>query len=281
MPSELSTSGEALVLGRRLHFVSRGAGPAVLLVHGMGAASHAWDHLELEGFRLIAVDLPGCGRSELSLGPQGPHDLAYLLGELMRELGHKSFSVVGHSLGALIALELALLRPEHVRAAVLVDAAIRVSPAARLCNLPVAPEAAAAALEALPVPRALIRLYLRVIFGDRRRITQAAVEAYARTAGSPNYLSVQLAQIRGLLSWSPGDRIRSLRVPALVVWGERDPFVALEAGERFARSLPGARFVAIPGCGHAPAEECPAALTAAAVPFLAGRAPLPVRAVRT
>ncbi len=200
--------GEAVALGRRLHFVSRGAGPAVLLIHGMGAASHSWDRVELPGFRLIAVDLPGCGRSEGELGPQAPTDLATLLGELMRELGHESYSVVGHSLGALIALELALLRPEQVRAAALVDAAVRVSPAARLCNLPALPEVAAGVLEALPVPRALIRLYLRVLFGDRGRITEAAVEAYARTTASPHYLRVQLAQLRGLLAWSAGDRIR-------------------------------------------------------------------------
>lgn len=279
MPGERSISNEALVLGRRLHYVSRGAGPAVLLIHGMGAASHAWDRIELEGHRLIAVDLPGCGRSELVSGLQAPNDLAYLLQELMGGLGHRSYSVVGHSLGALVGLELALLRAESVRAAVLVNPAIRVSPAARLCRVPVAAAAAAAALEALPLPRALIRLYLQALFADRRRVTEAAVEAYARTASTPHYLRVQLAQLRGLFSWSPGDRIRSLRAPTLVVWGARDPFLPLPLGERFARSLPGARFVAIPGCGHAPAEECPGELCAAIVPFLAGCASL--RAART
>ncbi len=280
MAGEFCTSGEVVVLGRRLHYAARGAGPAVLLIHGMGAASHAWDRLALPDFRLIAVDLPGCGRSEVIDGPQAPNDLAFLLHELMRELGHRTYSVVGHSLGALVGLELALMRSEQVRAAVLVDAAIKVSPAAHLLNVPLLAEVAAAAGGALPVPRSLIRLYLHVLFGDPRRITEATIEAYARTTSNPHYLQVMVAEVKGLLAWTPGDRVKALRVPTLVAWGERDPFLPVASGERFASLLPGARFVAVPGCGHAPPDECPEVLGAIVGPFLRDQNALPIRAVR-
>ncbi|MEP6469182.1 MAG: alpha/beta fold hydrolase [Chloroflexota bacterium] len=61
----------------------------------------------------------------------------------------------------------------------------------------------------------------------------------------------------------------SLPMPTLLIWGDRDRLVPVDAGRRLARTIPDARFIAIPGAGHQAMWEAPEAFTAAVLPFLA------------
>lgn len=254
--------------GCRLHYLERGSGPPVLLVHGLGAAAHVWDAVELPG-RAVAVDLPGCGGSQPRHEPQGPAMLAGLLADFADEvLGDERFAVVGHSLGSLVAAELALLRPGRVRAAVFIDLPLRVPALARLPALPLVGELVFGLWSLGPVSRAAIRLYLGFLFGDRRKVTEATVEAYLRAASCPGYFPSVLAGLRGLAGWDGEERLRSLPVPVAVIWGTKDPIFPLALGRRLAQSLPGASFHPLEGCGHSPPEEAPDEVSAIVGAFL-------------
>jgi pimeloyl-ACP methyl ester carboxylesterase len=268
------TCGDAKVLGRRLHYVVRGSGAPVLLVHGLGATSFIWDAVDLPGFRLVAVDLPGCGGSEARPEATTLGDLAGILDAFMAEVSPGPYAMMGHSLGALICLEAALAHPDRVRAAVLIDAAIRLPRVARLGAAPGVGDLLFRLPDLVPLSRTAIRLYLSFVFGDRRRVTRDVVEAYARTAAAPGYYQAMLTGLRALSAWALGDRLATLQVPAAVVWGGRDRLFPPHLGRGFAQSLPGCSFQVIHDCGHSPPEEAPAELAARVRPFLDRHAPL-------
>jgi len=84
----------------------------------------------------------------------------------------------------------------------------------------------------------------------------AAVGDDAQAAAVRTIFAGSLANLPGL--YGPIERaLPSLSLPALVVWGDRDPFFPIAVGERTAASIPGARFEVLPGCGHLIPEEMP------------------------
>lgn len=103
---------------QRLDSSVTGAGPALLLIHGMGSASTAWKplipHLASE-FTVVTVDLPGHGKTPYAKG-QGmdPHSLALYALHEMSELGFENFHVAGNSLGGWVALETAATAPQRI-----------------------------------------------------------------------------------------------------------------------------------------------------------------------
>src|SRR5689334_22969362 len=112
--------------GAELHVDVVGEGRPVVLVHGLGLSGRLWTRMTEAlrgGNRLVLVDLRGAGRSreveksDLSIGRW-----ARDLGAVVRELGLERPVVVGHSLGAVVALKLALEEPERVGALVLLGA---------------------------------------------------------------------------------------------------------------------------------------------------------------
>jgi pimeloyl-ACP methyl ester carboxylesterase len=249
------------VLGRTLHVRTSGEGPTVLLVHGLGATSHIWDRFELPGYRLIAVDLPGYGFSEPRNGRQGPRELALLLDALMDQIAPDApFAVVGHSMGALAALELALAKPARLSAVALLDVPIELPMLARLSSAPLLGEAIFRLPALAPASRIVVRLYLSWLFGDASKVTSKVVDAYSRASGGSHYWSAMLAGLRGISDWAHGERLQGLAVPAVVVWGQEDPILPVAVGRRLAELIPGAEFVPLAGCGHSPAEEAPQAL---------------------
>ncbi len=116
------TSQTANVNGVRLHYVEAGSGPLVLLVHGFPESWYSWRHqltsLANAGFRAVAIDVRGYGRSS---SPLEVHDYRMLRlvadnVELVKALGETEAVIVGHDWGAPIAWTSALLRPDVFRA---------------------------------------------------------------------------------------------------------------------------------------------------------------------
>jgi pimeloyl-ACP methyl ester carboxylesterase len=108
----------------RLWYSDEGAAePPLLLVHGWGGDSRAWDSIPLADHRVIKVDLRGHGRS--SVPPKGyrPVDMARDLAQLAAQLRLRPVVAVGHSMGAQVVTALAVEYPETVSALVVVDPA--------------------------------------------------------------------------------------------------------------------------------------------------------------
>jgi 2-succinyl-6-hydroxy-2,4-cyclohexadiene-1-carboxylate synthase len=241
-----------------------GDGPAVLLLHGFTGRGTDWSPflraIHAAGHRTIVVDLLGHGRSDAPSDPAA-HAIerqAMDLATILRRIDAAPATVVGYSMGARIALRLAVTEPGMVRGLILespsagipepAERAARAAEDARLADRLERDglEAFLAMWEALPLFASERRLPAEVqarIHGVRRRNRPAGLAASLRGAGQ--------GSMEPLV-----DRLRSVACPSLVIAGALDP-VGLERSLVFARLIPSVRLLILPDHGHAPHRESP------------------------
>ena len=246
-----------------VRYVSEGKGPAVVLVHGLGASLSVWGENVgplARGRAVYAVDLPGHGKSEKpgTLRYDAVAGAHFLVG-LMDTLGLGSATLIGNSAGGLIAAVCALTYPRRVDGLVLVDSAGLGREMAwflRLASLPVLGE-----LMHLPNVRSTAAM-MRSIFHQPRQIQEALAEDLMRARNDPRAKRSTLEAARSAISLM-GLRSRMLVLhklrdflkPLLIVWGEEDRILPVSHARRAARALPHIPVHVIPGCGHWPQME--------------------------
>ncbi|MDJ0383589.1 alpha/beta fold hydrolase [Streptomyces sp. G-G2] len=264
----------------------KGAGEPVLLLHGIGHHFQAWrpvSDILAADHDVIAVDLPGFGASAPL--PDGvSYDLATVapvLGSLCAALGVERPHVAGNSLGGLLALEMG--RIALVRSVTALSPAGFWSAGERRYAF-AALRAMRAGAHSLPRP-ALERL-------SRSAAGRAALTGtiYARPARrSPDAVVAETMALREATGFEPtlaaGGSVRFTHdvpgLPVTIAWGERDRLLLRRQGVRAKHTIPGARLVRLPGCGHVPMNDDPALvarviLDTARTPLPAGSARLPV-----
>lgn len=267
-----------------VRYLAAGDGPPLILLHGVGDNAFDWSWVMpalARTHRVYAPDLPGSGGSA---GPRGndysPASFERFLAAFMDALEVENTAVVGNSLGGLVGLRLALNDPDRVTALVLLAGAglgRKVSPALRSLALPGYGRLAVAWGKRPPgaAQRALARATL--LFGSPRRIPAKWLKEQYDLARRPGFLKGQLATVRAqvgirgqreiLLS-----RLPSLRVPTLVVWGERDRVLPPDQAREAVSRIPDGSLELIPDCGHLPQVERPDRVAEILVRFLNKRA---------
>lgn len=264
-----------------LELGGEGEGPPVVLLHGFGASVFSWrkvaPELAAAGFRVVALDLAGFGYSgrpvdRAAYTPAGQAAVvAEVLERLGPELGTAPVHLVGHSFGGGVALSLAASRPELVRSLVLADTTLPTHSRAPRAGWPLYRPVAYLLLRTVGLRRWFVRRALELAFHDDALVTPELVDAYRERLLYRGPASAY----RSLTGPLPRERLAvdltAIGVPTLVVWGEEDALIPVEAGRRAAGRIPGARFTSLPECGHLPMEECPEALLGAALGFLGSR----------
>jgi pimeloyl-ACP methyl ester carboxylesterase len=255
----------------------RDTDPPLVLIMGLAAQMIFWDdafceQLARRGFFVVRFDNRDVGQStkvdhlgkpnvldlmqalQQRRAPSAPYGLADMADDtlgLMDALGLESAHVCGASMGGMIAQVLALRHPDRVRSLTSIMSST---------GDPSLPQAGPPVLALLlqPAPR------------DQASYLDYSVQLW-RTIGSPGFPFDETAvRERAALAWERGlhpagvlrqllailadgsrrERLRSLKVPALVIHGEDDPLVPIAGGEDTAASIPNARFVRIAGMGH-------------------------------
>src|SRR5918999_55781 len=262
----------------RLAYVELGAGGMpVLFLHGLGGNWTAW--LETlpsvaRGRRVVAVDLPGFGKSPPASDGISISGYARTIERFCDEIGLERFVVVGSSLGGWVAAELALRVPSRVAALVLADAAGIVP--TRLERTKVVGMMRGAALGAPLAPRfrrsiasrpRLRKMALKYTIADPSGLAADFVYMALPEAPDPGFEPAFTAARR---SWSDAwcDRLTEIDCPTLIVWGERDSLLPVRHGREFARRIRGSRLRVIRGAGHLPMVERPTEVNAALLEFL-------------
>ena len=252
---------------RLLHRLVHGSsGPPVLLLHGLGSRAADWMpqiQVLAPHYRVLAVDLPGHGASPLPPGSLTIEAMADAAAAVAAAVCTAPAHVVGLSLGACVAIRLALQAPEHVRSLTLVSPFARVSAggpadlvriARRLLLLGTAPMPTLAA----HVARGLFP------WPDQRALYDAAAASLAATSRRG-----YAAALRALARFDARGQLAAIRRPTLVVAGDRDRVVPLGAKLRVASAIPGAQMVVVPASGHATPYDQPAAFNRVLLEFLA------------
>lgn len=270
-PDSIERPGALFYLrGLGLHFFDRGAGAAVLLVHGFGGSTYSFRY-QLgplsEHFRVLALDLPGFGYSDRPTDLDLSHTAhVERLREFLDRMGVERATVIGHSMGGAIAMRLAALYPQRVERLVLAAAA---APDERF-NLPLYP----LVRPLLPIPLAVVwssprrlrRSVERVVY-DRAFITDELWREYfrpMRLRGTAASLIKLMGDVRRDEPVDPA----TVAHRSLLLWGEADTAVPLRVAHRLHATMPDARLEVVPRAGHLVLEEQPQASTAAILRFL-------------
>jgi len=249
--------------GHRLFYSDQGeaGGPALLLLHGAAGSHLVWPAplRRLAGARVLGLDLPGHGRSD----PPGRRAIGHYAGAVMafvEALGPRDLIIAGHSMGAAIALTVAVEPPAALRGLVLLSAGARLRVGDALLGGSLADfEAAADFIVDNGFAAAPAEL--------RRKVRAAILETGAMTTYG-DFLACNHFDARA--------RLAGIDLPALVIAGAADRLVPARAAEALASGLPHGRLARLESAGHFSMLERPdevAALTAAFLAQTAGSLP--------
>jgi pimeloyl-ACP methyl ester carboxylesterase len=251
--------------------------PAIVLLHGTSASLHTWEgwvRTLKKTRRVITFDLPGFGLTGPFAGQYAAEDYrgdtyARFVLDVLDALKVNSAVIGGNSLGGEVAWRAVTLAPSRFTRLLLVDASgYAFTPGSiplgfRIARIPMFNR-----LGEHLLPRALVAASVANVYADDARITEALVDRYYELTlreGNRHALGLRLQQLE------PGaatERLKSISVPTLVLWGGEDQLIPVENARRFASDIAGARVVVLDGLGHVPQEEDAARSLAPVLDFL-------------
>lgn len=226
-----------------LHVSEAGQGPAALVLHGGGGPASVQSIIDrlAQNHRVVAPTHPGWDETPRPEWFDGVDDLVETYLDLIEDLDLKDVLVVGSSFGGWLASEIAIRDRGHRLSSLILIDAIGPNIAGHQINFrPSGPLPTRTAVDAGPpiIPAAA---------------NIAALQAYT----GPTLADPKLFH-----------RLSRINVPTLVLWGENDVVVTPAFGDAYAAAIPDAHFVLVPGAGHIPTREEPAATFAAIDSFL-------------
>jgi pimeloyl-ACP methyl ester carboxylesterase len=255
--------------GHRVTYRRSGWGPLLVLIHGVTSSSETWSEVIeplAEHYTVVAPDLLGHGASAK---PRGDYSLgAYASGlrDLLSALGHDRGTIVGHSLGGGVAMQMAYQYPERCERMVLVSSGglgREVHLLLRAATLP-GSELVLPLLAAGNVTGAAgaVGAFLRR-FGLRAGADLDEMWRGFTSLGDVGAREAFIHTLRGLID-PGGQRVNATdrlylaeRMPTLLMWGERDPIIPVRHGRAAAEQIPGSRLEVFPGAGHFPYRDEP------------------------
>jgi pimeloyl-ACP methyl ester carboxylesterase len=267
--------------GRWVNVVELGDGPPVVLVHGLSGCWQNW--LETlpalaETHRVIALDLPGFGSSEMPRDPITISGYGRLLDELCDALDVDAAAVIGNSMGGFVGTELALAFPQRVERLVLISAAGISSDAVRREPLLAAGRAfamtagwVATRQEAFARRPRLRRIALQLVARHPEQLSAPLAYELMRGSGRPGFLPA----LEACLAYPIRDRLPEIACPTLILWGENDHVIPVKDADRFERLIPNTRKVVLPDTGHVSMLERPELVNALLQRFLEEEPPAP------
>jgi len=264
LAKENAQTGVAEVNGTKLYYETAGEGPAIVLVHGGLVDSRQWND-QMKEFakrhRVVRYDLRGFGRS--AAAPQ-PFSHIEDLRALMDFLKIERATVVGLSLGGIIAADFALEHPERVDRLVLVGAGLRG--------------------DKQPPDKDALKAYEAATKGMAEEFVNITMKSGLYTTvreGTPAYTRLRqmmLENFKAVPTFAPGflkypvqptiERLGQIKAPTLVIIGSDDAQSLKNIADTLAAGIPGARKVVIPGASHHPPVERPNEFNKAVLSFL-------------
>jgi len=256
-----------LVHGQRIAYLDVGEGPSVILIHGFGGSMWQWEyqqHALSQHFRVLTLDLPGAGLSDKPEIDYRPDQMLDFVVGFMDAVKTPQATLVGNSMGAGLAIGMALAHPTRVDKLVLVDGLPQhimeklTSPSVRRALETSAPSWLVSFGSWL-FGGLMIESVLKEFVHDPALLTPAVVERSNRNRQRPGLIKPIMAVRENLPLWESGfaTRIGEITHPTLVLWGEEDRVFPVAVGIEIHQTIKGSRFIRIPQAGHIPQWERP------------------------
>lgn len=262
--------------GVSVHLRDQGPGDdphPIVLLHGTASSLHTWEGWVAalkSQHRVVSLDLPGIGLSgQFSDDDYRIEHYAHFMEDLLNQLSIKHAILVGSSLGGRIAWETAVARPDLVYRLVLIDST----------GYPDEGESPPIIFQMAKIsvfrwliehvtPRSFIKKNLMQAYGDPRKLTSDLVDRYYELflrAGNRRAFILQFEQEPD----NDSDRIRTIAIPTLILWGGLDHVVPVPDAKRFHHDIVNSQLIVFNDLGHVPQEEGPAQTVKALEYFLA------------
>lgn len=247
------------------------------MIHGFGASSIHWRKNIPEfaaSYSVFAIDLLGYGKSAKPT-PGKPLDYTFetwgeqVLDFCQQVVGQPAF-LVANSIGCVVAMQTAVLAPDWVRGVALLDCSLRLLHDRKRQTLPWYRNIPTPYIQKVLGYRPLIQLFfkqlarpqsvkniLRQAYGRKDEVTDELVSLLLAPAFDPGAVDVFLAFIRYSQGPIPEDLLPQLNCPALILWGQVDPWEPIELARSYADYPAVEEFIELEGIGHCPQDEAP------------------------
>jgi pimeloyl-ACP methyl ester carboxylesterase len=267
-----------LVQGQRIAYLDVGEGPPVILIHGFGGSMWQWEyqqHTLSQHFRVVTLDLPGAGLSDKPEIDYRPDQMLDFFLGFMDAVKIPQATLVGNSMGAGLAIGMALEYPTRVAKLVLVDGLPQhvmeklTSPSVRRALETRAPDWLISFGNML-FGGLMIESVLKEIVHDPALLTPAVIERSNRNRQRPGIIKPIMAVRENLPLWESefAVRVGTITHPTLVLWGEEDRVFPIAVGEELHQIIKGSQFIRIPKAGHIPQWERPDVVNQELITFI-------------
>jgi pimeloyl-ACP methyl ester carboxylesterase len=282
--------GFARTNGIRMFFVEEGQGPLVLLCHGFPESWYSWrnqiEPLAAAGFRVVAIDLPGYGRSDK---PDVTYDLMWLtdcFAGLIESLGHEQAVLAGHDWGGLLVWPFARLHPDKTAGVIGLNVPDLPRPPVPTTEFfrQIGSDKHSYILffqkryQAEEVIEADIDGFIKGILKEsvtvqKEVFTDEVLKVYADTFRPKGAITPPIEYYRNMdRNWEllePYDDTK-IEVPCLMICAEGDPVLPPSLADGMDARVPDVEIVTIPECGHWTQQEQPTATTKHMLAYLQG-----------
>ena len=253
------------VAGSKVNYVEMGEGEPLVFVHGLAGCWQNW----LENIphfarthRVIAIDLPGFGESELPLEQITIPGYGRFVDAFLECIGVDRAAIVGNSMGGFISAEVAVSHPDRVSKLALVSAAgvmtVRTAQLAIAKRLARSFHMSAARVlsrrETIVRRRGMRKLILRGVVRYPELLQPELVYEIASGGGKPGFIDA----FNAILDYDFSDRLPAVEQPTLIVWGRKDRIVPVGGAYRYEQLIPNSSRFVLEDTGHVPMIERPA-----------------------
>ena len=230
-----------------------GDGPALVMIHGLGGTSNTFEPLmpATAGWRVIRPDLPGAGRSPLRADTRGISDLARAVTNSLQAMDVPRAVIVGHSMGTLLAQNMAVTAPHRVEGLILFGALTEPPEAARNGLKARAEEAERNGMTGIADTVATASL------SERTHSDTPAIRAFVRESLMRQPFAGYAAHCRALAAAKAFDPMQ-IRCPVRLITGANDPVAPRAMAEALNAGLPHSKLDILPHVGHWAPLEAPA-----------------------